>query len=391
MKKIAYICCDPGVPVFGVKGCSIHVQEGIRALRNQGAQVTLFAQRIGGTAPADLADIACYKLPRLSKESASKREQSALSANKHLITLLNAHGPFDIVYERYSLWGYAGMQYAQQFDIPGILEVNAPLIDEQRTHRTLIHENEASQVASQAFGHASALIAVSAGVGDYLSCFSEANGKIHVIPNGVDPDRFSPENKPSCPGPPNTFTVGFVGSLKPWHGVLDLVEAFAILHRQAPESRLLIVGDGPERALVEARLTAFNLRMATVMPGTVSPDMVPGLIASMDVGVAPYPVLDNCYFSPLKAFEYMAAGLAFIGSKTGQLSQLVQHGHDGLLYDPGDIQMLATHLISLRDKPQLRTALGKAARRKVLRAHTWDSVGARIMAIAEKQDLFEAA
>ena len=382
MKRIAYICADPGVPVFGAKGCSVHVQEGIRALRNQNAIVTLFAQRVGGEAPADLVDVPLYKLPRLSKDSALARERSALAANHALRSWLTTRGPFDMVYERYSLWGYAGMEHARAMDIPGILEVNAPLIEEQRAHRILIHEQEAQRVAKRVTSAASALIAVSQSVARYLDRYPGTAGKIHVIPNGVDTERFAPRTAGAYATSPDVFTVGFVGTLKPWHGVLDLIEAFAALHQQVPNSRLLIVGDGPERPIIEARVAAYGLTLATHFTGAVHPAKVPQHIASMDVGVAPYPAMDNCYFSPLKAFEYMASGIAFVGSNIGQLGQLITHGKDGLLYPPGDIKQLAARLTLLYKDAALRNRLGVHARQTMLNAYTWDAVGARIVGIA---------
>ncbi|MFK7846200.1 MAG: glycosyltransferase family 4 protein, partial [Rhodothermales bacterium] len=384
MKRIAYICSDPGVPVYGTKGCSVHVQEGMRALRAQGAQITLFAQRIGGDAPADLADIKCIRLPKLSKVTVAAREQSALAANQILQRLLEKEGPFDAVYERYSLWGYAGMEYARDKDLPGILEVNAPLIEEQLQHRMLVHEEEACRVVNRVTSAATALIAVSAAVGEYLGGFPESAGKIHVIPNGVDPNRFSPEVFPSMPSAEDAFTVGFVGTLKPWHGVLDLVEAFAMLHKQAPNSRLLIVGDGPEREMIDARLAAHGLTLATQFTGAVHPADVPGLIASMDVGVAPYPIMENCYFSPLKAFEYMASGIAFVGSNIGQLGELVAHGETGLLYAPGNTGELGKCLLTLYKDRRLVGQLGRTARKAILQSHTWDAVGGRIMQMARQ-------
>ena len=49
--RIAYVCCDPGVPVFGCKGCSIHVQEVLREFLRQGHDVTLFAINVNGSCP----------------------------------------------------------------------------------------------------------------------------------------------------------------------------------------------------------------------------------------------------------------------------------------------------------------------------------------------------
>ena len=389
MKRIAYVCADPGVPVFGSKGCSVHVQEGIRALRNQGASVTLFAQRLGDDPSADLVDVPVLKLPRLSKESAAARETAAMNANVQLGAWLEREGPFDMIYERYSLWAHAGMTFARNAGIPGILEVNAPLIEEQKQHRSLVHENEARQIAERAFASARALIAVSRPVADYLESYRGTTGKVHVIPNGVNPDRFSPEITPAIPPPAGTFTIGFVGTLKPWHGVDGLVEAFAVLRHHAPESRLLIVGDGPQRETIEKQLALHGIRDAAHFTGAVAPEDVPRFIASMDVGVAPYPHLENCYFSPLKIFEYMATGIAVVGSRTGQVTELITHEENGLLYEPGDTAELADLLVRLRTKPELRQQLGLAARKNVLRHHTWNAVGARIFSIAHETQIVE--
>lgn len=389
MKRIAYISADPGVPVFGTKGCSVHVQEGIRALRKQGAEVVLFARRTGGDAPADLADVALHRMPKLTKDTVAIREKSALAANATLKAMLEAHGPFDAVYERYSLWSFAGMEYASENHIPGILEVNAPLIEEQRRHRVLIHEREAHHVVRRVTSDAGALVAVSDAVGKYLATLPNTEGKIHVVPNGVDTDRFAPQVAPAAFD--GAFTVGFVGTLKPWHGVLDLIEGFAALHREAPGSRLLIVGDGPERALIEARLAAHGLNLSTHLTGALHPDEVPAMIAAMDVGVAPYPAMQNCYFSPLKAFEYMACGIAFVGSDIGQLGQLVSHGVDGLLYPPGDTDALGASLLRLFHDRALREFLGRNGRRTMLDAYTWEAVGARIMHIADNLGMHEVA
>jgi hypothetical protein len=127
--RVAYICADPGVPVFGCKGASIHVQEVVRALVRRGAEVLLFAARFDGEAPADLAHIACRQLPCPQLSCAAAREQEAISANVILAEMLSADEPFDLVYERYSLWSYAAMDWSKVRNVPGLLEVNAPLID----------------------------------------------------------------------------------------------------------------------------------------------------------------------------------------------------------------------------------------------------------------------
>ena len=150
-KHIAYVCADAGIPVFGTKGASIHVQSVVRAALKAGHRVTLFATRFDGHVPPGLENVACVHLPEIPQGDPTKRAHAALEARDHIAERLDAHAPYDMVYERYSLWSDVGMRWAREHGIPGILEVNAPLIEEQRTHRQLVLEDEAHDVAQSAF------------------------------------------------------------------------------------------------------------------------------------------------------------------------------------------------------------------------------------------------
>src|SRR5262249_53501867 len=147
------------------------------------------------------------------------REHSALLANTNLRSALRCHGPFDLVYERYSLWSFAGMEYAHDLGIPGVLEVNAPLIDEHAEHRGLANRDVAECVAEEVFREATVLVAVSTEVANYLERYTGTSERVNVIPNGVNPNRFRPGIAPSCPWNDGKLCVGFVGNLRPWHGL----------------------------------------------------------------------------------------------------------------------------------------------------------------------------
>lgn len=397
---IAYICADPGVPVFGRKGSSVHVQELLRAFLAHGATIDLFATRFDGEAPADLTTVRCHALPNLPKGDPAVREQAALAANDVLRQAMALNGPYDLVYERYSLWSEAGLAYACAVGIPSVLEVNAPLIEEQARHRSLIDRASAERVAGRVFGLASHLLAVSEGVAAYLAGFPAAVGRIQVVPNGVDPQRFLVERRlnggggsPRQADDPTTtsgdgwlaasdmLTVGFVGTLKPWHGLSVLVEAFSQVHLRRPATRLLIVGDGPERAELEADLASHGLSSVTRLTGAVDPAEVPALLAAMDIAVAPYPWCEDFYFSPLKVFEYMAAARPVVSSRIGQLPDLIDHNVTGLLTPPGDSAALAEALLRLVDDAALRERLGQAARRVVIREHAWSAIAGRILGL----------
>ncbi len=380
--RIAYVCADRGVPVFGTKGSSNHVQEVVRSLVAQRAHVEIFAARIGGLPPPGLDGVAVHRLPKGPRDTSEQKERSALDANGHLRDALDSSGPFDLVYERHSLWSYAGMEYARDHSVPGLLEVNAPLFDEQRRYRRLVLDDEANRAVTRVFGAASALLGVSEGVAGYLRHHSAVTSPVYVVPNGVDPRRFMPPSRDRSPPERRLFRVGFVGTLKPWHAVEDLIEAFAGLHPPDGETRLLIVGDGPQRHILEAKVLACGVHDAVDFHGAVAPAEVPPLLASMDVAVVPYSPTEGFYFSPLKLFEYMAAGRAIVAASIGQMETFVVDGVTGLLYPPGDIAALTRALARLAADEPLRRRIGAAARTVAVRDHTWHAVIGRIFELA---------
>ncbi len=385
--RIAYVSADRGVPIFGQKGCSIHVQEVLRALVRRGAQVDLFSSRCEGAPPDGLETVLLHPLPCPAEAEPAAREQASLAANELLRADLERTGPFDLIYERYSLWSFSAMEFARDAGLPGLLEVNAPLIEEQAQYRVLVDRSAAERAADRVFGAARFLLAVSDEVAEYASGFPSAHGKVRVMPNGVNPERFPENIEPSLPAPEGIFTVGFLGTLKAWHGLSFLMEAFAQFHGRYPNSRCLIIGDGPERDSLDLQIAALGLPGTVHFTGAVPAQKVPGLLASMDVAVAPYPQLSRFYFSPLKVYEYMAAGRAVVASRIGQLEKLFETEVNGLLVPPGDSSALVVSFERLLSDADLRSRMGCAARATVLRKHTWDSVAERILSLAGIRNL----
>ena len=379
--RVAYVTADFGVPVFGTNGSSAHVRAIVRALRAQGATVDLFASRLDGPPPEDLADLRIIELPRASRRlPQAERERRAIAANGVLASKLLAHGHYDLVYERHALWSAAGMTVARQQGIPGLLEVNAPLLEETATFRTLVDHAAAERQVRRAFADASALLAVSGGVARYLDGFAAARGRVHIVPNGVEPGRFRPTERVRRADDP--LVLGFVGSLRPWHGLDSLVRATALLAGDRVPVRLLIVGKGPERERLEGLAADLGIADRIEWTGVLPESEVPRALARMDIAVAPYPALPGFYFSPLKLFEYMAAGLPVVTTAVGDLPQLVDDGRTGVLVPPDDPPALARAIASLAAEPERCRHLGAAARARVIERHSWQATAARILEIA---------
>ena len=378
--RVAYVCADPGVPVFGTKGSSVHVQEIVRAWQNTGATVTVYCTRKGTDRPADLADLDVVEV-RPESVPGPARERAIQDAALSLVDEVLRHG-CGLVYERYSLFSPALSVLAPVLDIPSVLEVNAPLIEEQQRYRQLLDVKKADTVLRR-----------NATTADVVACVSEPvvrwvrdrvpAARTVLAPNGVNVGRIRPRR----PGRsnPGHFTVAFVGTLKPWHGVPGLLHAVALAngrtaqadHRWAVE----VIGDGPGRADLE-RL-AGALAVDAHFTGAVPPADVPALLAGCDAAAAPYPPesagVDD-YFSPLKVYEYMAAALPIIASAAGQIPAILDDGRTGILVPPGEPGPLAAALIRLAADPTLRDRLGGAARADAVERYSWDGVLAHITA-----------
>jgi glycosyltransferase involved in cell wall biosynthesis len=178
-------------------------------------------------------------------------------------------------------------------------------------------------------------------------------GKLHTIANGV---RLPPVNLPT--GPARTFIS--VSTFAPAKATGVVVEAFAAVARSRPGLRLVLVGDGLERAGCERRATALGIDHLVEFTGYRTD--VPQLLAKTDCFVLAS-VNENL---PLALMEAMGAGLACVASQVGGVAELLDRGV-GLLVEPGDPHTMARAMAALADQPQLARGLGSAAARTARR------------------------
>jgi glycosyltransferase involved in cell wall biosynthesis len=130
---------------------------------------------------------------------------------------------------------------------------------------------------------------------------------------------------------------------------------------------------------VNERLKQADMRGNVVWTGHVPHDQVPSLVASFDIGVAPYLPVEGFYFDPLKVVEYLAAGKAVVYSDQGDLSTLA--GSGGLAYRPGSVDELTGRLEQAVANPSLRRNLAAVATEHGLRLD-WRVVAERMIRFA---------
>jgi glycosyltransferase involved in cell wall biosynthesis len=403
--RLLYVCSDFGVPPAGTKGASVHLRAITRALAELGHEVRLLSPKEGphGDHPARrLLPAGCPQVSDSAKllkrwmlergfGDALARELRPLLYNawvrERALEALAAASP-DAILERLTLLGHVGVDLAEALNVPLIIEANALLADEARAFRSLELGRLAGLIERRVLERADAVLVVSAALAERLEATGVPHRKLHVVPNGADLTAFQDAPpRDVCRAALNldsAFVVGFAGSLKVWHGVDILLAAFGRLLADEPAARLLIVGSGPAEDMLRETAARMGIEPAVIFTGGVPHEQVPPLLRAMDVAVAPFKALDGFYFSPIKLFEYMGAGVCVVASRLGQIADVVEDGVNGLLCTPDDAGDLCAKLDQARRSPALRGRLGAAALETVRGRYTWSRAGQEVSRVIER-------
>ena len=381
--RIAYVCADGGIAVFGDKGASVHITAMAGAFRRTGHDLHLLCTRRGlGSADYPVEQVPVAVPPHEDRAGKERGHIAMAAAIEARLLALHQDWPFDLIYERYSLWSTAGVRAARRLKVPVVVEVNAPLVSEQAAFRALIQTEDARAIEAEVFRTADALAVVSDELVPYVLARGAEPDRVEVIRNAVDTARFTPQVRPAqVPGiPEGAFVVGFSGSLKAWHGLDMLLPAFRSLRDRLPRAQLLVVGEGPLKAWVEGYAAGAGLAEAVTLTGWVGHAGLPALLARMDVATAPYPVAAGHYFSPLKLYEYLAVGRPVVASRIGQTAQVLDGTEAALLIPPGDPGALADALLQVAENPDLAARLSRNAAVEG-RRHDWADNARAIVAL----------
>jgi glycosyltransferase involved in cell wall biosynthesis len=404
--RILALCSDFGIPVYGHKGASIHLRSISGALARLGHDVRvlspaterdgnldfavpvvplpfnpLHVEMVRSLRKADkwLGDMPSGHHSRVAHECRNLLYNSTLSSAREVL----ADWEPELIYERYTLFSYGGLELARAYGVPHLLEVNAPLVLEQQRARGLHLQDVAEEIERRVWTGTDAFLAVSEELTQLARRAGVAAERLHVLPNGIDPQQFLVEARAAArwrqrlalgDGP----VIGFVGSLKSWHGTDVLLRAFAAVATRHPQSRLLYVGDGPMREALEQLAASLGVSDRVCFAGAVDHAQVPELLAAMQVAVAPYLASDEFYFSPIKVYEYLAAQRPVIASDIGQISSLIEAGHV-LPCEAGDVASLQQALDSVLEDPATAGATAQRGHEWVLAERTWESNARRIV------------
>ncbi|MEW6405595.1 MAG: glycosyltransferase family 4 protein, partial [Chloroflexota bacterium] len=363
--NIAHSYQEGGIRFYEPQAAQVHIYHTMRGLQRSGHKVSLLA--LQGRRVLYTQDLQVFRSNQViashygqtgwSGTAAFQRLESGIRRMQPLLHFpylalfdsyrmaeagtINLKG-YDLIHERFNLLALGGAWASKKLGIPFVLEVNADLLEqrkfkgiEERGLRRLF----AIWATRMCFETAAQIICISPRLKQHLKTkWKVDESKLTVLPIAADVEAFKPsynsETVRKSLGLTTEPVVMWVGGFFPWHDLSLLLESFALILQRRPDARLVLVGDGQTRPSVEEMITKNGLRHAVIMTGAIAHSQVPEMLSIADVAVVPSPKITASLGgtgTPLKLFEYMAAGKAIVATALNEAAEVIRDGYDGVL------------------------------------------------------------
>ncbi len=279
--------------------------------------------------------------------------------------------------------GLAAIQAAKSLGIKSVYEVRGlweiTRLSRQHFWKSTDQYQMTAQLESQALQEADVGIVITKALKDLMESRGVSK-TLHVVPNAVDIDAFSPQDKNAELMAQlkisNEVVIGYVGSVVEYEGLDDLLAAcrdLKVKHRK--QFKLLIVGDGAALSSLKLLQKVYDLKEEVVFTGRVPHSEVSKYISIIDIMPFPRKPYMVCEIvSPLKPFESLACRKAVLVSSCAALTEIIKHDETGLVFEKADLDDLTQKLVTLIDKPDLRNRIADAGYNWVRANRSWKTV-----------------
>lgn len=240
------------------------------------------------------------------------------------------------------------------------------------------------RVAGWVFRRAAVITACSPELAEGAVALGADPARVHLVAWGADPQRFHPGIPPldraELGAADGDLLVAALGRMVPKKGFDVLVRALPALAAVEPRVRIVIGGDGPQRAELRRLAGALGVADRLALPGQVPWDRVPGFLAASDLFVLPSQrdPAGNLDGLPTVLLEAMAMGKATVATRIGGTPLVIDEGVNGVLCPPGDGPALTAAIAALLADGPRRAQMGAAARRAVVERFNWLAVARQL-------------
>jgi glycosyltransferase involved in cell wall biosynthesis len=377
-----------GVHIRGMVGALRQLGHRVDVLSPPGVAINGEAQAAGGepaTRRAALSRRSPWALVAASVPEAVF-EAIEVAYNAYALPALEARllrRRYQLIYERYALFSLAGVIAARRRKVPIILEVNdSALVDRIRPLRL---QAAARRVERFIWSSADAIVTITSYFRDLIVADGVAARRVHVVANAVDEAAFrvppdGSEVRRRC-GLNDKLVVGYVGAINYWRRLDLLIAAFGAIAARHPSAHLLVIGDGPDRAALREALHSQGLGARVSFTGKLEHSDIAAHLGAIDVAVIPH---SNDYGSPMKLFEYMAAGKPVVAPWLPPIVSVIGDGDGGVLFPPLDLAGFTQALDAVLSDRDYRVRLGLRAREKALGEHVWRRNAEAILRILDQ-------
>jgi len=263
-------------------------------------------------------------------------------------------------------------------------------VDHGTTHEGSLRYHVTKALESHVFRRANAVTTICEGLRADIVSRGIAADKITVIPNAVDIEHFTygveaDQSLRAELGLQGKIVLGFIGSFYAYEGLLLLLDALPNIVEKQPDTRLLLVGGGPQEQLIRRKVDELALSEYVIFTGRVSHDRVQDYYNQVDIFV--YPRLSmrlTELVTPLKPLEAMAQGRLVVASDVGGHIELIRDGVNGRLFKAGDAGALASTVLDLLNNRQHWDALRIAGRNFVETKRNWAASVSRYQSVYER-------
>ncbi|MBI3431355.1 MAG: glycosyltransferase, exosortase A system-associated [Hydrogenophilales bacterium] len=293
--------------------------------------------------------------------------------------VIHAHSPV--------LDAVPAIRVGRKLGIPVVYEIRAfwedAAVDHGSTREGSLRYRLTRALETWAVRQADAVTVICEGLRSDLVARGIAPGKITVIPNAVDIDKFAVGGKPDSGlkmklGLGASRVLGFIGSFYAYEGLDLLIAALPAILRQMPDVKVLLVGGGPQDAALKQQVMALDLKDRVVFTGRVPHDEVNRYYDLVDVLVyARHPMRLTELVTPLKPLEAMAQGRLMVASDVGGHKELIHDGKTGVLFRAGNAGDLASKVVALLKYEQGWDSMKRNGRQFVESERNWPASVAR--------------